>query len=75
MPNDQTERSPNGRSVMGGASCGLTYDASLLDALAREDRLRRPLRLRRWHSDASGAGLTKSADRSEPVPAGSATTA
>ena len=45
---DNAERSPGGRTVLGGSSCGFTYDGALLDAVAREERLRRPLRLGRW---------------------------
>jgi len=75
MPHDQAERSPIGRSVLGGASCGLTYDAALLDAVAREGRLRRPLRLHRWHIDASGNATSSAADRGEDGPVRSTTTA
>ena len=48
MKQDNAERSPSGRTALGGASCGLTYDGAMRDAVAREDRLRRPLRLKRW---------------------------
>ncbi len=48
MAKDSAERSPIGRTVLGGAACGFTYDGALLDAVAREERLRRPLRLHRW---------------------------
>ena len=65
MPHDQPDRSRIGRSVMGGASCGLTYDAALLDAVAREERLRRPLRLHRWRTDASGEGTSQSSEHNQ----------
>ena len=48
MAKDSAERSPIGRTVLGGAACGFTYDGALLDAVAREERLRRPLRLGWW---------------------------
>jgi hypothetical protein len=48
MAQDNAERSPIGRTVLGGAACGFTYDGALQDAVAREERLRRPLRLDRW---------------------------
>ena len=48
MAQDNAERSPIGRTVLGGAACGFTYDSALQDAVAREERLRRPLRLDRW---------------------------
>ena len=48
MAQDNAERSPIGRTALGGAACGFTYDGALQDAVAREERLRRPLRLDRW---------------------------
>ncbi len=48
MAQDNAERFPTGRTALGGAACGLTYDGALQDAVARESRLRRPLRLPRW---------------------------
>ncbi len=48
MIEDNAERFPIGRTALGGAACGLTYDGVLQDAVAREERLRRPLRLARW---------------------------
>ncbi len=48
MAQKDAERFPIGRTALGGAACGLTYDGALQDAVAREDRLRRPLRLARW---------------------------
>ena len=48
MAQDDAERSPIGRTALGGAACGFTYDGALQDAVAREERLRRPLRLARW---------------------------
>jgi hypothetical protein len=59
MAQDNAERSPIGRTALGGAACGLTYDGAMQDAVAREDRLRRPLRLGRWQD----------ARRSPPYPA------
>ena len=50
MTQDNAKRSPSGRSALGGAACGLTYDGVTQDAMAREDRLRRPLKLHRWHA-------------------------
>ena len=55
MAKDSAERSPIGRTVLGGAACGFTYDGALLDAVAREERLRRPLRLDRWHDGRRAA--------------------
>jgi hypothetical protein len=49
MALSDSERLPLGRPVLGGASCGFTYDGALQDAVAREERIRRPLRLPRWH--------------------------
>jgi len=48
MAQENAERSPIGRTALGGAACGFTYDGALQDAVAREERLRRPLRLGRW---------------------------
>jgi len=48
MVQDNAERFPIGRTALGGAACGLTYDGAVQDAVAREERLRRPLRLARW---------------------------
>jgi hypothetical protein len=48
MAQDNAERSPFGRSALGGAAGGFTYDGVMQDAVAREDRLRRTLRLKRW---------------------------
>jgi hypothetical protein len=48
MAQNDAERFPIGRTALGGAACGLTYDGALQDAVARENRLRRPLRLARW---------------------------
>jgi hypothetical protein len=52
MAQDNAERSPIGRTALGGAACGFSYDAALADAVAREERLRRPLRLARWQDAA-----------------------
>jgi hypothetical protein len=51
MAKDGAERSPIGRTALGGAACGFTYDGALQDAVAREERLRRPLRLGRWQDE------------------------
>ncbi|MBD0274428.1 MAG: hypothetical protein ICV73_21145 [Acetobacteraceae bacterium] len=48
MAKDNAERSSIGRTALGGAAGGFTYDGALQDAVAREGRLRRPLRLDRW---------------------------
>lgn len=48
MARDNAERLPIGRTILGGSACGFTYDGALQDAVAREDRLRRPLRLAKW---------------------------
>ena len=48
MAQDNAERFPIGRTALGGAACGLTYDGAVQDAVAREERLRRPFRLARW---------------------------
>jgi hypothetical protein len=54
MAHQEAERSPIGRTALGGAACGFTYDAATQDAVAREQRLRRPLRLDRWDRAAAG---------------------
>ncbi len=48
MAQKTAEHPPIGRTALGGAACGFTYDAALQDTVAREERLRRPLRLARW---------------------------
>ena len=53
MAKQDAERFPIGRTALGGASCGFTYDAAVQDAVARESRLRRPLRLDRWRPGPS----------------------
>ncbi len=75
MAKDKAERSPIGRTALGGAACGFTYDGALQDAVAREQRLRRPLRLRlgRWQDDRravpppveAGRELAEAAARSD----------
>jgi hypothetical protein len=62
MAKDGLERSPIGRTVLGGAAGGFTYDGALSDAVAREERLRRPLRLGRWQGDAGRAAPPLPAD-------------
>ena len=52
MTQKDAERIPVGRTVLGGAAAGFTYDGALQDAVAREERLRRPLRLARWQDNA-----------------------
>jgi hypothetical protein len=52
MAQNDAERPSSGRTALGGAACGFTYDAAMLDAVAREGRLRRPLRLQRWQDEA-----------------------
>jgi hypothetical protein len=66
---DAAERFPIGRTALGGAACGFTYDAAMQDVVAREQRLRRPLRLERWER---AGGRLPTADRAgreaaEPV--------
>ena len=55
MPQVQkdAERFPIGRTVLGGAASGFTYNGALQDAVAREERLRRPLRLPAWPEKAT----------------------
>jgi hypothetical protein len=48
MAQNNAESFPIGRTALGGAACGFTYDGALQDAVAREDRLRRPMRFSRW---------------------------
>ena len=48
MAQDNAERFSSGRTALGGAACGLTYDGAMRDAVARDDRLRRSLKLKRW---------------------------
>ena len=50
MAQDNAERVPIGRTALGGAACGFTYDGALLDAVARERGLRRPLGTDRWQA-------------------------
>ena len=76
MMQSDADRSSFGRTVLGGAAGGFTYDAAMLDAVAREERLRRPLRLKRWQDDkpadqpATGSTPKQSAsERAVPAPA------
>jgi hypothetical protein len=48
MAQNDAERFPIGRTALGGAAAGFTYDGALQDAVAREQRLSRPLRLPAW---------------------------
>ena len=68
MAQDDAERFPIGRTALGGAACGLTYDGALQDAVAREGRLRRPLRLPQWRSSQRLAPPPANLDR-EPAEA------
>ncbi len=52
MAQNNAERPSSGRTALGGAACGFTYDAAMQDVVAREGRLRRPLRLKRWQDRA-----------------------
>ncbi len=61
MAQDNAERFPIGRTALGGAACGLTYDGAVQDAVAREERLRRPLRLARWQDEARKASYPTAA--------------
>lgn len=65
MAQNNAERSSSGRTALGGASCGFTYDAAMLDAVARENRLRRPLRLKRWQNASPRAATPAEAQRHE----------
>ena len=67
MAQDNAERSPSGRTALGGAACGLTYDGAMRDAVAREDRLRRPLGLKRWQ-DAQRSSPANVARREQLEP-------
>ncbi len=55
MAQDNAERFPIGRTALGGAACGLTYDGAVQDAVACEERQRRPLRLARWQDTRNPA--------------------
>ena len=55
MAQDSAERSLVGRTALGGAACGFTYDGAMQDAVAREERLRRQLRLPPWQTAARSA--------------------
>ena len=68
MAQDNAERSPSGRTALGGASCGLTYDGAMRDAVAREDRLRRPLGLKRWQETRPSPSDGARREQLEPAP-------
>jgi len=69
MAQDNAGRSSSGRSALGGAACGFTFDGALQDAVAREDRLRRPLRLKRWQEDRHRLWAAEMhGERREPEP-------
>lgn len=72
MAQDNAERSPTGRTALGGAACGFTYDAALQDAVAREGRLRRPLKLKQWQDEARGLPPRARTVRDQPESAGAA---
>ena len=59
MAQDNAKRVPIGRTALGGAAAGFTYDGALLDAGAREGGLRRPVRMDRWEA------IPRSAERAE----------
>jgi len=65
------ERFPIGRTALGGASCGFTYDGAVQDAVARENGLRRPLRLTPWQGAARATELAD-ADHGRAEPGRSA---
>jgi hypothetical protein len=70
MPQAQkdAERFPIGRTALGGAAGGFTYDGALQDAVAREQRLRRPLRLPAWPERPTRA-MASSLPREQAEPA------
>ncbi len=67
MARTDAERFPIGRTALGGASCGFTYDGAIQDAVAREKGLRRPLRLTEWQR-ASRSGTFADAAQKEAEP-------
>ena len=67
MAQKDAEPFPIGRTALGGASCGLTYDGAVQDAVAREKGLRRPLRLTRWQ-DAPRTVELADADHQQAEP-------
>jgi len=72
MPQVQkdAERFPIGRTALGGAAGGFTYDGALQDAVAREERLRRPLRLSAWpERQTRPEALTSNLPREQDEPA------
>ena len=69
MAHQDAERFPIGRTALGGAACGLTYDGALQDAVAREDRLRRPLRLDRWRRETARPDSAPGPNREPAEPA------
>ena len=69
MAHNDAERFPIGRTALGGAACGFTYDGALQDAVAREERLRRPLRLARWQNAPKPASPSPNAHREQAEPA------
>jgi hypothetical protein len=68
---DDAKRFPIGRTALGGASCGFTYDGAMQDAVARESGLRRPLRLTRWQgatrSTVFASAAHEGAEQERPV--------
>jgi hypothetical protein len=69
MAQNNAGRSPYGRTALGGAAAGFTYDAAMLDAVAREERLRRPLRLKHWQAEAARGQTPTAARHEQPEPA------
>ena len=62
MAQDNAERVPIGRTALGGAAGGFTYDGAMLDAVAREGGLRRSLRMDRWPAIPRVAGRAEAAE-------------
>lgn len=60
MAQDNAERLAFGRTALGGAACGFSYDAATQDAVARETRLRRPLSMTLPWPGAPGANSSSS---------------
>ncbi len=70
MARNNAQRPSCGRTALGGAACGFTYDAAMQDAVARESRLRRPLRLKRWQHEAQRSPPTGTRrEQAKSVPA------
>lgn len=50
MLEESAKRAPVGRTALGGAAGGFTYDGAMQDAVARDGLLRRQLRLSPWQT-------------------------